>query len=118
MSYKPITAVLVLGICVLSMAVARGVNESKKNTSPSETSDLKDIVAILTARVAALEKRIQTLEASQQRIVIGRSMVPDRKTLPKGWQQREFNGIPYYIVPLDQRQPTHQQSRPAHGPPK
>jgi hypothetical protein len=26
------------------------------------------------------------------------------RSLPRGWRRKEFNGIPYYLVPLDQNQ--------------
>jgi hypothetical protein len=71
---------------------------------------LADQIKQLSARVAILEKRVAELEKRQPMVVVPQpqpslphapSPSAPIRPLPKGWQQREFNGIPYYIVPLD-----------------
>lgn len=59
---------------------------------------LQKQVAALEAKVAALEKQIEKLSFS-----IPKSF-PDLKQLPKGWERREFNGMTYYIIPINQDQ--------------
>lgn len=61
----------------------------------------------LRAEVAALQKRLEKLEKQIQlgRMPRGysRSIPPmffKEPGLPKGWQKKEFNGVPYYVIPL------------------
>ena len=60
----------------------------------------------LLSRIEALEARIQALEARGPSAVFPeRSPVPlriDPKQLPPGAQEREFNGMKYYIIPLEE----------------
>jgi len=99
-----VAAGLAVGISVLSVDFAGGAKEAKEHPPGHGASDLKAVVADLTKKITALEKRIEKLEAGQQTIVISPTMAPEVKVLPKGWQRREFNGMPYYIVPLDKKQ--------------
>ena len=92
----------VVGLCFLAMVFAGGPDEGKGNSPEKEPSDLKTAFADLSKKVAELEKRIEKLEASQRIAVIGSTMVPDRQRIPESWRQREFNGMSYYIVPLDE----------------
>jgi len=56
----------------------------------------------LKKQVAVLEYRVEKLEAAIQKITVSIPQgFPELKQLPKGWQRREFNGIPYYIIPID-----------------
>ena len=61
----------------------------------------------LLARVTRMEDRIASLEAQvrdlrERRTVITTPAIPHPgDPLPPGWQEREFNGLKYYIVPCD-----------------
>lgn len=59
----------------------------------------------LLSRIEALEARIQALEARSPSVVVPeRYPVPHRidpQRLPPGAQEREFNGMKYYIIPLE-----------------
>ena len=77
----------------LSLVFAGAADESKRNPTETEIVKLKSEIASLTLKVAELEKKFHQLEASP-------GMVPDHNWMPNGWQQREFNGQPFYVVPL------------------
>lgn len=75
----------------------------------SEIEQLRKEVASLRERVESLEKRL-----NERSIVIprGRAIPPmtiDPNTLPgfrstpRDWKRFEFNGMPYYVVPIDGR---------------
>jgi hypothetical protein len=83
------------------------------STDLNHTGD--DSIAQLKARSSSLEKRVEELEkklqtntakrSSVRRSVTRRPLGPSRdQSLPRSWRRKEFNGIPYYIVPLGQKQ--------------
>ena len=59
-------------------------------------------VQLLLKRLEALEARVAELEQRRATVVLSEAQVPEPvgRELPKGWRKKEFNGIPYYIVPL------------------
>lgn len=67
-----------------------------------------DEIAELRKRIELLESRLQLLE--RQRIVITPipgppvPFLPQTRTVPPNWSEREINGMKYYIVPLDSGQ--------------
>jgi hypothetical protein len=77
-----------------------------------------DSIAQLKARVSSLEQRVDCLEKKLQTSAVKRSSTNSRspnpprdKSLPRGWHRKEFNGVPYYLVPLVQKQSrSHQRS--------
>ena len=84
----------------VSALVAALAADGKSPETPSEQ------IQKLQERIAQLEARIKALEQKQPCVVLPSNVaVPKGLTLneplPKGWQQREFNGRPYYVVPLD-----------------
>lgn len=69
-----------------------------------------DSIVRLEDRISALERRVETLERKLQSTPVGRraAPVPPGRTSrsqshPKGWRRKEFNGIPYYIVPIERK---------------
>jgi seryl-tRNA synthetase len=79
---------------------------AKDRSSKSIQVELKS----LRSEVASLEKRVERLENQLQQVskVIKNYSVtipqtfPRMPQVPKGWRKREFNGIPYYVIPLQQ----------------
>jgi hypothetical protein len=70
-----------------------------------------DSISALKARISSLEQRVDNLEKKLQTrpvrtsSAIRRPSRPPRKwSPPKRWRRKEFNGIPYYLVPLNQNQ--------------
>ena len=78
-----------------------------------------ETISSLTERIKELEARVERLEESRQILALPApraelptppkgpqeyQLRPDslpEPALPKGWQRKEFNGVPYYIIPLD-----------------
>ena len=73
-----------------------GADEKGPKDVTAQLKQLQDNVTKLEARIAALEKRPLYLTVPERTP----SLLPER-VVPKGWQQREFNGMKYYIVPVD-----------------
>ena len=78
-------------------------------TDPSHGRD--DSITQLKARISSLERRVESLEKKLQTSTVKRSSAarrlpgpPRDQSLPRGWRRKEFNGVPYYLVPLDQKQ--------------
>jgi hypothetical protein len=64
----------------------------------SDLEGLKQQVKALEQRVAALEKRLG--QGPTPRVFpMPSPRLPDRQ-VPKDWLPREFNGVPYYIIPI------------------
>jgi len=103
--YKLSIAAILVGFCVVSMAVGRGVDSETKKAARNDPSDLNAAVADLKEKVAALEERVEKLEKRRAPVFIDPRTLRDRKAIPKDWRQREFNGMPYYIVPLEEGHP-------------
>ena len=57
----------------------------------------------LKKQVAALEQRVKDLEGRLEKLTIAIPQTfPNLMQLPKGWEKREFNGLSYYMIPLNQ----------------
>ena len=58
----------------------------------------------LRSQVSSLEKRVITLETqlANRTLKYLQPTIPQTPQAPKGWQKRQFNGIPYYVIPLQQ----------------
>jgi len=89
---------------VLCVTVIFAIDEPAEEKKPQQPTNQ---IEQLLDRVATLEKRVAELEKRQPMVVVPRPTSPvarppslRNRPLPEGWQQREFNGVPYYIVPL------------------
>jgi hypothetical protein len=70
----------------------------------SEIEQIKQEVAALRQRVAALEEQLKDgwLSAAMKEAKTGVINPSDRqRPVPPSWKKGEFNGVPYYIVPID-----------------
>lgn len=107
-----IKIVPVAGICCVLAAAGFGIR-----AEPGDYTDVSAEIAGLKKQISSLEERIKSLEKRLENSTIIRFDIPPHldkpiiktpemflrhKHLPKGWIQREFNGIPYYIIPLSQ----------------
>jgi hypothetical protein len=93
--------VLVLaGVVVAGLATTAviGAAANESGAKPSRFEQLLERVERLEARVAELEKQTRVL-------VVPRATAPakPRGRVPEGWVEKEFNGVPYYIVPCDEK---------------
>ena len=89
-----------VGLCILSIVFAGDVEQEKSIPPESNDSDLEAVVEGLTNKIVALEKRIEVLEESRQIPFVNPPIITIPRSVPKAWRKREFNGMPYYIVPL------------------
>jgi hypothetical protein len=110
----PMIATLAFGIAL--GAVLSAVAESGPTADKSELDALRQQVQALETRFqeATVEAigRLPTLEArvaALERRLAGQSPDPNGLTLrpslhgrpvPENWSRREFNGMPYYVIPL------------------
>lgn len=107
------------GIAVLILVTlsAGPAGEANKSTTPPTREQLEARVETLQTRVRELERRNSALEAEAQqlrtRLLVERPqpIIPDAGRVPENWQRRQFNGITYYLVPLEMTTPTTRPSR-------
>jgi Tfp pilus assembly protein PilO len=91
---------LLIGLAILIPLTLLALG-AKTESSESVKAELKS----LKSQVASLEKRIKTLEAQ---LLADRAIkdlpltIPQTPQAPKGWRKRQFNGILYYVIPLQQ----------------
>ena len=107
---KPVIFILVatLGLCALH------VNAAEPATKPQDAKDAQ--IKALQAKVQQQEAIIRDLseklaqaQASQpytlrflpQTTPAVPKLVPQQ--VPEGWVQRQFNGMPYYVIPLGKK---------------
>jgi len=76
--------------------------------SPAPERERSDVIARLEQRIDALEQRVEMLEKKLRSVPIARrsptirSARPSvRPSRPRGWRRKEFNGVPYYVIPLE-----------------
>jgi len=73
----------------------------------SEVEQLKKEVASLRERVESLERRLEdrTLMIPRGRVMppmtIDPNTLPGFRSTPRDWKRFEFNGMPYYVIPID-----------------
>lgn len=92
-------AIVVIGCCVLGSVWAMAAGQ-KADSSPSEIEKLKDRVKTLEDKVAAMEKQLQVSPRVPRALPL--PQFPRSRQAPDSWLPREFNGIPYYVIPLEQ----------------
>jgi hypothetical protein len=88
-------------VCAAALAATVSTPKEKRPLSAAEQiQELQDRIAKLESRVAALEKGNAPITITPTvPLLDGRQLLPSQP-LPQGWERREFNGQPYYFVPL------------------
>jgi len=84
----------VAGLFLVGSADLPAVDQDKKGNRK---------ILELTKKVQQLEDRVSKLEKRSSVIAVPTPQTPavPGKGVPKSWQRKEINGIPFYIVPLD-----------------
>lgn len=73
---------------------------AKTESNENVEAELKS----LKSQVASLEKRVKTLETQMADGTLKylQPTIPQMPQAPQEWRKRQFNGIPYYVIPLQQ----------------
>ncbi len=96
-----ISLIILMPLTLLALGAKTDSNDNVK----AELKSLKSQVASLEKRVITLETQLadRTLKYLQPAIPQTPQMImPQTPQTPKGWRKRQFNGIPYYVIPLQQ----------------
>ncbi len=106
---------LVAGAIAAVAVLCVGAVAPVSSQGSSEIEQLRNEVATLRQRVEALEERLKdaTLSAALKESKAGSGVIDPYHGLrqePPHWKKGEFNGVPYYIVPIDK---THTPAREA-----
>lgn len=91
---------LLIGLVILMPLTLLALG-AKTESSESIQAELKS----LRSQVESLEKRIAQLEIQSLKDKVTKDypgIIPQMPQAPKGWRKRQFNGIPYYAIPLQQ----------------
>ena len=100
-----------LVILIPLTVIALGANTKSSDGVEAELKSLR-------SQIGSLEKRVKTLETqilADRELKSQQRAVPQRPQTPKGWLRNEFNGIPYYVIPL-QTNPKTIKSEKSHNP--
>jgi len=107
---KKIVTIVIAGCLLVVLAFCVGAAPAESEDLSGQIKALKNELSSLQERVQALEKRLEKAEVIIPHIWPGQDddkyvtplMLCPRTPLPKGWQKRQFNGITYYLVPVDE----------------
>lgn len=92
----------ILSVSLVLLAVIGYADSKQANDEQDELTQLKQRIESLERRVAELEK--QRMKIQTQPKIIMPERLPPLQDVPGSWEKREFNGISYYIIPIDQKQ--------------
>jgi hypothetical protein len=98
MSCRSLLAVAVCVAVCAGLLVTRGsaAFEQAPKDATAQLKELQDKVAKLESRIADLEKR-----PSYVTVPTTSPSLHSVPSVPRNWQEREFNGMKFYIVPVD-----------------
>ena len=88
---------LISGAVAAVVVLGMGAAAPAPSQESGEIEQLKKDVAALRQRVEALEERLKGGKVRPGVI----TPHPEPRQIPPNWIRREFNGNPYYIVPID-----------------
>ena len=90
---------LLIGLTILMPLTLLALG-AKTDSNDNVKAELKS----LKSQVASLEKRVITLETqlADRTLNYLQPTIPQMPQAPKEWRKKQFNGIPYYVIPLQQ----------------
>ena len=91
---------LLIGLTILMplTLLALGATSDSNDNVEAEFKSLKSQVESLEMRVKTLETQMADRMLKDLPLIMPQT--PQMPRVPKGWRKREFNGIPYYVIPL------------------
>jgi len=91
--------ILSIFLCVLVASLSWIQAETDKNEDSLKTQikELKIQVEMLKKRIKTLEKQFQSL--AHRGVAIPKTF-PKLQKIPKDWKEFEYNGMKYYIIPI------------------
>ncbi len=91
--------ILAIFLCVLvaSLSWIQAETDKDEDSLKKQIEELKTQVEMLKKRVKILEKQLQSLD--NKGIAIPKTF-PKLQKIPKDWKEFEYNGMKYYILPL------------------
>lgn len=91
--------ILTLFLCVLvvSQSWIQAETNKDEDSLKKQIKELKNQVEMLKKRIITLEKQLQAI--SHRSVTIPKSF-PKLQKIPEGWKEYEFNGMKYYIIPI------------------
>ena len=97
------THTILVGCAILIFAatVYAQRRAAERTYIPKGQEDLAAKVERLEDQVARLEAQVQALRARPNTILTPPVQPAPGRPLPEGWQEREYRGLKYYIVPCD-----------------
>lgn len=93
---------LTVSIIAATLVFAGNGNDSATPEHWETLKELKERINALEKRLDALEKQREVLQGHPNIVIPDHLPPPD--ALPKGWKRKEFNGLPYYIIPIEKNQ--------------
>ncbi len=106
---KKIVTIVGIFLVLLTVVFSTGAAPIDSKDISADITELKKEVLSLRERIKSLEERLvnATIIVPGPKPKIDNSIikVPEalhrHRCIPKGWQQRQFNGHLYYVIPLD-----------------
>jgi len=90
-------AIALAGCCVFGGILALAADD-ESTPKPSELDALRKQIKDLEARVMVLEGRFH-IARPDPNVAIPQPWLHGRP-VPENWRRHEFNGMPYYVIPL------------------
>ncbi len=104
---KRVVLCLVIGGVLAAITLCAAAASPGSAGDAPEIEQLKKQVEALSRRVESLEKRMkdsQTIVLPRNRMLppipVDPNSLPGPRSTPRDWRRFEFNGMPYYIVPI------------------
>ena len=91
-------AIALVGCCVFGGILTLAADD-EDTSKPSELDALKAQVESLEVRIAVLENRLKIIPRDPEARILPPSL--HGRPVPKSWSPRKFNGMTYYVIPLE-----------------
>jgi hypothetical protein len=100
---------LIAGAVAGAAALCVGAASPEPSQDPPDIRQLRDEIAALRQRIESLEERLKDRsiiiprgEGRHEPVLLDPRFWP--RQVPKDWKPFEFNGVQFYVVPIDSKQ--------------